>query len=62
MPCYRNLERNLLLSQDKNSAFCQHFQNAAFKIACSAGVLLVRANVLSSRSFIRSAMFYLQLE
>ena len=31
-------------------------------IAYSGGVLLVRANVLSSRSFIRPAMFELELE
>ena len=30
--------------------------------ACSAGVLLVRANVISSRSFIRPAMFDLKLD
>ena len=31
-------------------------------LACSAGVLLVRANVISSRSFIRPAMFDFELE
>ena len=31
-------------------------------LACSAGVLLGRANVISSRSFIRPAMFDLELE
>ena len=31
-------------------------------LACSAGVLLERANVISSRSFIRPAMFGLKLE
>ena len=31
-------------------------------VACSASVLLVRANAISSRSFIRSAMFNLELE
>ena len=31
-------------------------------LACSAGVLLERANVISSRSFIRPAMFGLELE
>ena len=31
-------------------------------LACSAGVLLERANVISSRSFIRPAMFDLKLE
>ena len=31
-------------------------------VACSAGVLLVRANAKSSRSFVRPAIFDLQLE
>ena len=31
------------------------------EIACSAGVLLEEANVISSRSFIRPAMFHLEL-
>ena len=31
-------------------------------IACSVGFLLVGANVISSRSFIRPAMFDLELE
>ena len=31
-------------------------------LTCTGGVLLVRANVVSSRSFIRLAMFKLELE
>ena len=37
-------------------------QDFKIKLACSAGVLLVRANVKSSQSFIRPAMFDLELE
>ena len=37
-------------------------QDFKIKLACSAGVLLVRANVKSSQSFIRPAMFDMQLE
>ena len=33
-----------------------------FPLACSAGVFLVRANAKSSRSFVRPAIFDLQLE
>ena len=35
---------------------------AAPRLACSAGVLLVRANAKSSRSFVRLAIFDLQLD
>ena len=37
-------------------------QDFKIKLACSAGVLLVRANVKSSQSFIWPAMFDLELE
>ena len=38
-----------------------HFSNV-LKLACSVGILLGRANVISSRSFMRPAMFDLELE
>ena len=44
--------------------FCEIFTATLviFPLACSAGVLLVRANAKSSRSFVRPAIFDLQLE
>ena len=42
------------------SRFQYHW--TAIEIACSAGVLLGRANVISQQSFIRPAMFDLELE
>ena len=47
-------------------AFCQRgnstLSGIRMSLACSAGVLLSRANVMSSRSFFRSTMFDLELE
>ena len=40
----------------------QSSTRSASHLACSTGVLLVRANVKSSQSFIRPAMFDLELE
>ena len=47
-----------------NSLLCRRLFMilAAPRLACSAGVLLVRANAKSSRSFVRLAIFDLQLE
>ena len=50
-------------TSDRNVVVCDFlFAAPNCALACNAGVLLVRANAKSSRSFVRPAIFDLQLE